>query len=202
MRVDVLGLSGERGGQPVFGPLSFSTRSGESLVVTGPNGAGKSTLLRVLAGLLPGTAGTVRLEGGDAWPAVAESCHFLGPTNAMKPALSVAENLRFWQVFLGEPLHVVEAALDAVGLGAIGHLPHAVLSTGQKRRAAIARLLVSFRPIWLLDEPTAGLDRAAEERFTQIMRGHLAAGGMIVAATHQPLGLEAAGLRLGSIGDG
>jgi heme exporter protein A len=116
----------------------------------------------------------------------------------MKTALGVAENLSFWREFLGEPRLTVESALQAVGLHGIGSLPFGTLSTGQRRRAAMARLLVSHRPLWLLDEPTAGLDRAAEQRFAGLMRAHLSAGGMIVAATHLPLGLDGGKeLRLG-----
>lgn len=217
MRLVAEDLSGERGGEPVFSGVSFALYSGRALAVTGPNGSGKSTLLRILCGLLPASAGQVRLEGGgDAFPTPAAACHYLGHQNAMKPALTVRENLEFWQRFAGPqeqsadrqkgstarpepavPLSVMEA-LEAVGLGAIPHLPFGYLSTGQRRRIAIARLLVSFRPVWLLDEPTVGLDKASEERFAGLMKAHCAAGGLVVAATHLPLGLDEAGeLRMG-----
>ncbi|TGV60814.1 ATP-binding cassette domain-containing protein, partial [Mesorhizobium sp. M2D.F.Ca.ET.160.01.1.1] len=104
----------------------------------------------------------------------------------------VEENLGFWRAFQGEPALSVEEALETVGLGGLGHLPFGYLSTGQKRRASIAKLLVSRRPVWLLDEPTAGLDKASEERFAGLMRDHCQEGGIIVAATHLPLGLEGA----------
>lgn len=191
MRLIAGNLSGERGGQPVFSGIDFTLARGEALIVTGPNGSGKSTLLRVIAGLLPAAAGGVRLDGGgEAFPTVASAAHYLGHLNAMKPTLTVAENLSFWRAFCGEPDLSVDAALQTVGLDGIGHLPFGYLSTGQRRRAAIARLLVSRRPIWLLDEPTAGLDKASDERFAGLMQGHCAAGGIIVAATHLPLGLE------------
>ncbi|MCT7376509.1 heme ABC exporter ATP-binding protein CcmA [Chelativorans salis] len=199
MRLAAEALSGERGGEVIFSGTSFAVACGEALLVTGPNGAGKTTLLRILAGLLRPAAGRLALDGGgEEWPDVGPACHYLGHFNAMKTALTVEENLVFWQRFLGQARMTVSEALEAVGLEDIEHLPFGYLSTGQRRRAAIARLLISYRPVWLLDEPTAGLDRASEGRFGQLMRGHLREGGMIVAATHLPLGLEGAGeLRMG-----
>jgi heme exporter protein A len=199
MRLIADKLSAERGGEPVFSGIGFDLGEGDGLVVTGPNGAGKSTLLRVLAGLLPSTAGVIRLDGGgEDWPTVASACHYLGHGNAMKTALSVTENLAFWQAFCGDQHLSVDEALEMVGLPGIGHPPYGYLSTGQKRRASIARLLVSYRPIWLLDEPTAGLDAASEKQFAALMQAHLEDGGIVVAATHVPLGLDGvAELRMG-----
>jgi heme exporter protein A len=191
-------LSGERGGEPVFSGIDFSLGEGEALTVTGPNGSGKSTLLRVVAGLLPAADGSVRLEGaGEKWPGVQAAAHYLGHQNAMKTALTVAENLAFWRDFLGEPHLEVGEALETVGLAEIGHLPFGYLSTGQRRRVAIAKMLVSYRPVWLLDEPTAGLDAASERQFAALMQAHLEDSGIIVAATHVALGLEGAELRMG-----
>jgi heme exporter protein A len=193
MRLIAEDLGGERGGQSVFSRLGFALGGGESLVVTGPNGSGKSTLLRVIAGLLAAVSGSVRIEGGgEDFPTVAAACHYLGHLNAMKPALTVAENLDFWREFSGGAAISTGEALETVGLRAIGHLPYGYLSTGQKRRAAIARLLATHRPVWLLDEPTAGLDAASEAQFSALMRSHLDGGGIIVAATHLPLALERA----------
>jgi len=193
MRLIAENLGGERGGEAVFSGIGFALDDGQALVVTGPNGSGKSTLLRIIAGLLPKAEGRLLLEGGgEAFPSIASACHYLGHQNAMKTALSVAENLRFWRNFNGGGDVGAEEALETVGLGGIGHLPFGYLSTGQRRRAAIAKLLVSHRPLWLLDEPTAGLDKASEERFARLMMKHCAEGGMIVAATHLPLGLERA----------
>lgn len=213
MRLIAENLGGERGGEPVFSGIGFTLDKGEALVVTGPNGVGKSTLLRVVAGLLPARPGRVLVEGGgEDFPTVASACHYLGHLNAMKTALSVAENLRFWRSFQGDsgqansagegaPAPGVEDALKTVGLGGIGHLPFGYLSTGQKRRVSIAKLLVSHRPVWLLDEPTAGLDKASEERFAGLMRAHLESGGILIAATHLPLGLEGVEtLRMGEPG--
>jgi heme exporter protein A len=200
MRLIAENLGGERGGEMVFSGIGFALEKGETLVVTGPNGSGKSTLLRVIAGLLPKAEGRLLLEGGgEAFPSIASACHYLGHQNAMKTALSVAENLRFWRDFNGDGRLGVDEALETVGLGGLGHLPFGYLSTGQRRRAAIGKLLVSHRPLWLLDEPTAGLDKASEERFAGLMARHCAEGGMIVAATHLPLGIEGATeLRMGS----
>jgi len=198
MLLEAENLAAERGGELVFSDISFSLREGAGLVVTGPNGAGKSTLLRAVAGLLPLTGGRVRFEGDSEFTEAGGACHYLGHQNAMKTALTVEENLRFWQDFSGSAHLTVAESLEMVGLGDIGHLPYGYLSTGQRRRAAIAKLLVSYRPVWLLDEPTAGLDKASEAQFADLMRAHLDDGGMIMAATHHPLGLEdAAELRMG-----
>lgn len=190
MRLEAENLAGERGGEVVFSGLGFTLQPGEALVVTGPNGSGKSTLLRIIAGLLPAESGRIELnDAGEVLP-VSAACHYLGHQNAMKPALSVRENLRFWQSFHGATRLDIDEALEVVNLPGVDHLPFGYLSTGQKRRVSIAKLLVSHRPLWIVDEPTAGLDRASESRFAQMMRDHLGDGGMIIAATHIPLGLE------------
>jgi heme exporter protein A len=189
MRLVAENLSVARGDRPVFSGLSFSLTSGEALVVTGANGSGKSTLLKTIAGFLKPSAGTVRLEnptGGDSEAAL----HYLGHLNALKPALTVGENLAFWRRFFGNPKAQVEAALEEVGLAGLGDLPAGYLSAGQKRRVAIARLLVSERPLWLVDEPTAALDKPSEQMFATLLRRHLDAGGLTVAATHLPLQIE------------
>lgn len=200
MRLIAENLGAERGGEPVFSGISFNLGDGGGLVITGANGSGKSTMLRVIAGLLSASEGMIRLEGGgEEWQIPADACHYLGHDNAMKTALTVEENLRFWRDFCGAPHIEINEALAMVGLPQVASLPFGYLSTGQKRRISIARLLVSRRPLWLLDEPTAGLDAASERQFTALMRTHLEDGGMIVAATHVPLGLEAVSeLQLGS----
>jgi heme exporter protein A len=199
MRLIADQFGAKRGGETIFSDVSFELGSGDGLVVTGPNGAGKSTLLRALAGLLPTSEGAIRLEGGtEDFPTIAAACHYLGHENGMKKALTVFENLAFWREFLGSPHLAIDEALEMVGLDTIGHLPFGYLSTGQKRRIAIARLLVSYRPLWLLDEPTSGLDKHSEMQFIALMKAHLEDGGMIIAATHLPLGLDGvAELRLG-----
>jgi heme exporter protein A len=197
MRLSAEHLSARRGEDLLFADLSFTIEAGKALVVTGRNGSGKSTLLRVVAGLLRPETGRVSFDapGSQAGMRAAEACHYLGHRNAMKPELSVRENLVFWKRFLGDAggrgLSALDAA-EAVGLGDIVHLPFGYLSAGQQRRMAFAKLMVSHRPVWLLDEPTAALDRSAEGVFTGLIRQHLALGGMVMAATHQPLGLETA----------
>jgi len=193
MRLSISNLAGERSGETVFEGVDIELAGGQCLIVTGENGSGKSTMLRVIAGLLPAAAGEIRFEGGgDDWPDLMSGCHYLGEKNGMKTALTVAENLTFQQQFLGNAFHTVDEALDAVGLPQVATLPFGYLSTGQRRRIAIASLLVSFRPVWLLDEPTSGLDLGSERRFADLMRGHLEDNGIIIAATHAPLGIEGA----------
>lgn len=189
-------LAVRRGEDLIFMNVSFKLSSGQALLLTGPNGSGKSTLLRVIAGLLRPEAGRVTIEGKgletDLRPS--EASHYLGHRNAMKQDLSVFENLAFWKKFLGDfdggSSLGIEDAADAVGLSSITHLPFGYLSAGQQRRFAMAKLLVAWRPIWILDEPTAALDASADLMFTGLVKTHLAKGGIAVAATHQPLGLD------------
>lgn len=191
MRLVASGLAGERGGEIIFSGVDISLGEGEGIVITGPNGSGKSTMLRVIAGLLEPAEGEVRLDDPPYdFPTLESALHYLGHQNAMKPALSVRENLEFWQSFHGHAHLPIPEALEMVGLETIGHLPFGYLSTGQRRRIAIAKLLVSYRPVWLLDEPTAGLDKASERQFAALMEAHMDDGGLIIAATHIPLGLE------------
>jgi heme exporter protein A len=195
MRLEGGGLVCIRGGREVFAGLGFSVSSGEALLVTGRNGAGKSTLLRLIAGLVRPAGGQLTLTGGDGEQSIAEQAHYLGHLDALKPSLTVGENLRFWATYLGtaKPAHeAIDAALSAVGLGALADLPSVYLSAGQRRRLSIARLLAVKRPIWLLDEPTSALDRDAQDTLAALMREHLAGGGIIAAATHGPIGLERA----------
>jgi heme exporter protein A len=184
-------LACSRGGREVFAGLNFSLSGGEALVVTGRNGAGKSSLLRLIAGVVAVAAGTLTVTGGEAEATPGEQSHYLGHLDAVKPSLSVSENLRFWAAYLGGGT-AIEAALDAVGLGQLAGLPAAYLSAGQRRRLSIARLVAVQRPLWLLDEPTSALDQPSQLRLAELMRGHLASGGMIVAAAHGPIGLERA----------
>ena len=185
-----------RGGREVFASLNFTVEGGEALAVTGRNGAGKTTLLRLIAGLLELAGGRIELIGGAPDTSVAEQAHYVGHRDALKPALTVRENLDFWYAFLGGRDASPASALDTVGLGGLAGLPAGYLSAGQRRRRALARLVAAPRPIWLLDEPTAALDTAGQQRLAELMRGHLSGGGIIVAATHGPLGIEAKELRL------
>ena len=190
-----------RGGRTVFAGLSFAVGGGEALLVTGRNGAGKSSLLRMIAGLVHVAAGRLALDGGEAEASIAEQAHYLGHQDALKASLSVGENLTFWIEYLGGSRTAVPAALEAVGLAPLAGLPAAYLSAGQRRRLSIARLAAVERPLWLLDEPTSALDAPSQERLAGLMRAHLGTGGMIVAATHGPIGLDAPReLRLGAKG--
>jgi heme exporter protein A len=196
-----------RGERIVFSGLSFRITAGEALILLGRNGAGKSSLLRLVAGLLRPAAGTITLDGGDAELSIGEQAHYLGHQDALKPSLSVRENLTFWADFLGgaKPsvagADAVADALAAVGLGDLADLPAGYLSAGQRRRLSLARLLLVPRPLWLLDEPTAALDAAAQAGLADLMQTHLAGGGLILVATHGPLGLDGAQeLRLGAAG--
>jgi heme exporter protein A len=198
MRLKAADLACVRGGRQVFSEVSFAIGTGEALTVTGPNGAGKSSLLRLLAGLVRPLAGTLALDGGDPELTLPEQAHYLGHQDALKPALSVTENLDFWVRFLGGRTVDLTGTLATVGLAGIAGLPAAYLSAGQRRRLSIARLIAVKRPLWLLDEPTSALDVAAQAMLTELMQTHLKDGGLIVAAVHGPIGLEkAAELRLG-----
>jgi heme exporter protein A len=197
MQLEASGLACVRGGREVFAGIGFSVGAGEALLVTGRNGAGKSSLLRVVAGLVRVAAGRLALLDADPDQTIPEQAHYLGHQDALKPSLTIIENLSFWGRYLGgaEP---VESTLAAVGLSALAGLPAAYLSAGQRRRLSIARLLTARRPLWLLDEPTTALDREAQDTLAGLMRQHLAGGGIIVAAAHGPIGLDGAKeLRLG-----
>jgi heme exporter protein A len=184
-------LAASRGGRAIFRGVSFGVAAGETLAVRGPNGSGKSTLLRIIAGLLPPSGGEVRIAP-KAGEGDHQRVHYGGHLDALKGSLTVAENLRFWASVWASGRDGVEEALETVGLGPIGHLPAAVLSAGQRRRAALARLLVAKRPIWLLDEPTASLDAAGEAMLGGMIGAHLAQGGIAIVATHAELPVTAA----------
>jgi heme exporter protein A len=188
-----------RGGREVFSSLDFEASSGAALAVTGANGSGKTSLLRLIAGLLTIAHGSIVLEGGETELTLPEQAHYLGHRDALKSALSVMENLSFWRDFLGGEAFDAGASLAAVGLDHAAHLPAAYLSAGQRRRLSIARLLVVRRPVWLLDEPTNALDTAGQSMFAALMGDHLSRGGVIVAATHAPLGVQAKELRIGGV---
>ncbi len=194
--IEAQALAAFRGERLVFRDLSFGVPRGGALVLAGPNGSGKSTLLRLLAGLVRPAAGSLRWDGADALadlPEHARRLAYVGHLDAVKPGLSVAENLSF-----AARGSAVGPALEALGLAPLAGLPARMLSAGQKRRLALCRLALSTALLWLLDEPTLGLDAAAVARFGKLLARHRAGGGIIVAATHLPLPLPDAGeLRLG-----
>jgi heme exporter protein A len=197
LALDADNLACRRGGRLIFEGLAFRLHNGEAIALTGRNGAGKSSLLAMLCGRLRPDAGTIRVEGAAEAPPV-ELSHFVGHRDGLKTALTAQENLVFAQALLGDAALSPADALAAVGLPHVAGLPVGYLSAGQRRRVALARLLVSRRPFWLLDEPMSALDLAAQAMLTGLMRDHLAQGGAILAATHGPLGLDGAReLRIG-----
>jgi heme exporter protein A len=191
MRLRGWDLTIERGGRRVIAGVSFEAPEGMGLIVTGPNGAGKTSLLRALAGFLPVVAGGFALDGGDSERTVGEQAHYLGHTDGVKSALTAGENLAFAAAILGgDPSRAAQlAALGALGLAHAIDFPVRLLSAGQRRRVALARLVIARRPVWLLDEPATALDAAAQAALGAIMRAHLQDGGILVAAAHGALGL-------------
>jgi heme exporter protein A len=190
-------LSAARGDLNLFAGVGFELTPGDALQLTGPNGGGKTTLLRIVAGLVRQSAGTVRLNASDRAnqsPDDQLQLHYLAHANAMKPQMTVRQNLTFWAKFQGGKSvadTAIENALTMIGLTRLADLPFHVLSSGQKRRTAFARLLITPAPLWLLDEPNAGLDAAATEVLEGLIDEHRLAGGIVIAATHQRLSTEA-----------
>jgi heme exporter protein A len=182
MKLTVSGLACARGGVPVLEGLTMRLAAGQCLILRGPNGIGKTTLLRTIAGLQPAVAGEIS--------AAPESLAYAAHADGLKGALTAEENLAFWAAVHGQ--RDVEAALAAMDLRALRDRPARNLSAGQKRRLGLARLLVTGRPIWLLDEPTVSLDVASVALFAGVVRRHLAAGGSALIATHVDLGLAEA----------
>ena len=190
LSVENLALS--RGGRALFAGLGFSLGPGGLLLLRGPNGAGKSSLLLALAGILPPAAGSIDWHAEEPPP-----LHLLAHAPGVKARLSLSENLAFWRQVNGPSGIEPDAALEAVGLGAIGHLDAGYLSAGQTRRLALARLLVTDRAIWLLDEPTASLDASGDRLVAGLIAGRLAGGGAVIAATHDDIPGATATLTLG-----
>ena len=192
MKLLVENLALNRGGRPLLAGISFVVGASEALVLLGANGVGKTTLIRAVAGLLAPAAGSIRIEGGEPERSVGEQCHYIGHLNGVKASLTVAQNAAFWGRFLGRSRDRLDAALAAFGLASLRDIPAAYLSAGQQRRLGLARVLLAHRPIWLLDEPTASLDHAAVEALTRVVMEHRASGGLVIAATHVPLGFATA----------
>lgn len=211
-------LALDRAGRRLFEDLSFHLRPGEAIALTGPNGAGKTSLLRAIAGLLRPAAGQIRFASAqgplEADEARASALHWLGSADGLKGSRTAAAELRFWSEWTGgPPVRLsgrggpersgregagLDAVLDAFGLSSQAHTEVRRLSTGQRRRLALARLLASFRPLWLLDEPLAPLDARWRTRVGEMMHAHLDEGGLIIAAVHDTLPIGARELRLES----
>jgi heme exporter protein A len=192
-------LACARGGRAVFAGLSFCIAAGGALAVEGANGAGKTSLLRMIAGFLAPASGRLMLkdESGESEESEARGAAsgWLGHQDGLKPQLSVSEQLEFFaRLYRSRP--DMDKVLRDVGLARQQDLACRYLSAGQKRRLALARLVVSARPLWLLDEPFMALDREGQALMTQLMIRHCGRGGMVVAATHEPLGLAMQSIRL------
>jgi heme exporter protein A len=192
MQLVVQNLAVRRGERTIFAGLSFAVPPGEALILTGPNGAGKTSLLRTIAGFLHPASGTIELDAGEPERSIGEQCHYIGHRNAIKPSLTVIENITFWQRYLAEGDDDLLSgragvALDTFGLLDLSHIPAGYLSDGQRRRLCLSRLLLSYRPLWLLDEPTAALDAASQGVLEAVIDHHLRAGGVAIVATHQPI---------------
>ncbi|WP_072344701.1 heme ABC exporter ATP-binding protein CcmA [Devosia enhydra] len=200
MRLAAAGLAARRGERLLFSGLDFTLAPGQLLLITGPNGAGKTTLLRLVAGALTPEDGTLVWQGIDEDARPQALMHLLSHRTAIKPRLTLSEDLAFWQAVNGPGPDAFEA-LDRVGLGGLDWLEAGLLSAGQQRRLALARLIVSPRPVWLLDEPTAALDAEGDAMVAALLADHLGQGGLALCATHLPLALEGADivrLRLGA----
>ena len=181
MTLRVQDLAVARGGVPVLEHVSFDLAPGAALILRGPNGIGKTTLLRTLAGLQPALEGVV--EGAE------DRIAYAGHSDGLKPTLTARENLDFWARVFGA--QGIESALAAFQLSALADRPAGALSAGQKRRLGLARLLVTGRPVWVLDEPTVSLDAQAVAMFAQAVAEHLGQGGSALIATHIELGIAA-----------
>ena len=173
-----------RGGRLLFDGVSFALGAGDALVVSGPNGVGKSSLIRIAAGLLPPVSGSVTVDGPRG---------LMAELHALDPERRLIDALGFWAAIDGVARSAVTAAVSAalaeIDLAPIADIPVRLLSTGQRRRAALAPLIASGARLWLLDEPASGLDVAAVARLEAIIAAHRARGGAVLVATHQPLAL-------------
>jgi heme exporter protein A len=201
-RLSIENLALTRGGRTLFSGLSFTVRPGDVVALTGANGSGKTSLLRAVAGLLGPEAGAIRFEGEtgalDAEEARSGALHLLGHHDGLKTNRTAGEELRFWARWSGGSDAGIDRAVDLLALAPLLDLDVRKLSAGQRRRLALARLIAAPRPLWLLDEPMAPLDAQNRARFGGLMAEHLAGGGMILAAVHDPLPVPARTVEIGA----
>ena len=195
-RLELAGLSIRRGARLLFEGVALTLGAGEACALTGANGAGKTSLLRAVAGLVRPEAGTVGFGAADPAEARGRGLHLVGHQDGLKPARTAAEELAFWSRWTGGADTALAEAVDALGLKTLLDLEVRRLSAGQRRRLALARLVAAPRPLWLLDEPLSPLDAAWREQFGALMSRHLAGGGLILAAVHDPLPIPAKALEL------
>ncbi len=192
MKLVVENLTCRRGMRTIFSHLSFELEAGRGLLLTGANGSGKTSLLRMLAGFIESSGGKVVLQGGDEERELAEQCHYVGHHNGIKHSFTVQENLQFLRDFLGEETDAdrYHEAIETFRLGGLEDIPAGILSAGQKRRLGLARLVLIKRPVWFLDEPSVSLDVQSVDILAGVVSRHIEQGGMAIAATHVPLGLD------------
>ncbi len=218
MRLIVENVTCQRGGRILFRDLSFSVAEGEGMLLEGQNGAGKTSLIRIIAGFLPPNSGHIIFEGITEEMESVEKIHYVGHKNGLKSNLTVEETVEFWQTYLGENStgqshefhnqddHIslvpsIENAVNKFGLSSLMTIPAGLLSAGQKRRLSLSRLLLASRPLWLLDEPSHGLDAASQDILANLISTHISEGGSVIATTHTPLGV-AFGKSLNLSGEG
>ncbi len=192
MKLSIENLTVKRGLRTIISDLSFHIEDHEGLLLTGPNGSGKTTLLRALAGFIEQSNGTIKLTGGTEDADVGEQCHYIGHKNGIKHGFTVSENLEFWLNYLGgaDKPERKHKALEMFELTNLMDIPAGMLSAGQKRRLGLARLVMIKRPVWLLDEPSVSLDVHSVKILARVVEDHIRDGGIAMAATHIPLGLE------------